>query len=56
MLRAMPRKPNPKWDDPDQSKRFLETAKTVEASADPKDFDRALKAIAPHKSKPKPSR
>ena len=37
--RAMPRKPAPKWDDPEESKRFLDTAKAVEASDDPKDFD-----------------
>lgn len=42
----MPRKPAPKWDDPEESKRFLETAKAVEASDDPKDFDKALKVVA----------
>lgn len=41
----MPRKPAPKWDDPEESKRFLETAEAVEASDDPKDFDKALKRI-----------
>jgi hypothetical protein len=50
----MPRKPKPKWDDPEQSKRFLEAAKAAGASDDPKDFDRALKKIAP--KKPRPSR
>ena len=43
----MPRKTAPKWDDPEESQRFLETAKAVEASDDPKDFERAVKAIAP---------
>jgi hypothetical protein len=52
----MPRKPKPTWDDPEESKRFLETAKAAEASDDPKDFERALKAIAPHKGKLKTSR
>jgi hypothetical protein len=51
----MPRKPSPKqqskWDDPEESKRFLETARVVEASNDPKDFERALTRILP---KPKP--
>jgi len=51
----MPRKSAPKRkttrDDPEQSKRFLETAKLVGASEDPKDFDRALKTIAPKKRK-----
>lgn len=45
----MPRKPPAKWDDPEESKRFLDAAKTAEASDDPKDFDRALKKIAPKK-------
>ena len=52
---AMPRKPNPKWDDPEESKRFLETAKAVEASDDPADFERALKLVASN-GKPKDSR
>jgi hypothetical protein len=52
----MPRKPNPPRDDPEQSKRFLELAKAVEASNDPKDFERVLKAIAPHKAKEQRSR
>lgn len=38
------------WDDPEESKRFLETAKKVEASEDPKEFNRALKKIAAAKS------
>jgi hypothetical protein len=54
----MPRKPKPKpeWDDPEESQRFLEAAKTAEASDDPKDFERALKTVAPYRGKPKPSR
>ena len=52
----MPRKPNPKWDDPEESKRFLETAKAVEASDDPKEFERVFKRVAPHRVKQKPSR
>jgi hypothetical protein len=47
----MPRKPKPEWDDPEESKRFLEEAKAAEASHDPKDFDRALRAVAPGKRK-----
>ena len=50
----MPRKPEPKWDDPEESKRFLDTAKAVEASDDPEDFERALQRVAP--KKPKDSR
>ena len=45
----MPRKP--KWDDPEESERFLETAKAVGASEDRKDFDKALKAVAPDKAR-----
>jgi hypothetical protein len=52
----MPRKSKPDlnkdWDDPEQSKRFLASAKEAEASDDPEDFDRALKKIAPKRSKP----
>lgn len=48
----MPRKPEPKWDDPEESQRFLDTAKDVEASDDPKEFARALKTVA-HDRKPK---
>lgn len=57
---SMPRKPKPKskpnWDDAEQSQRFLETANAVEASDDPKEFERALKKIAPFRPKPKSSR
>jgi len=52
----MPRERKPKWDDPAESKRFLEAAKKAEASDDPKDFERALKRVAGSKtSPPKPS-
>ena len=42
----MPRKPKPKHDDPEESKRFLETAKAAGVSDDAKDFERALKRVA----------
>jgi hypothetical protein len=46
----MPRKSAEKqWDDPEQSKRFLDSAKAAEASENPDDFDRALKKIARQK-------
>jgi hypothetical protein len=55
----MPRKPKanpkPKWDDPEESRRFLEAAKLAEASNDPADFERALKRVV-SKGKPKDSR
>lgn len=41
----MPRKRPPKWDDPEESERFLEAAKAAEASEDPKDFTEALKKL-----------
>ena len=41
----MPRKPAPKWDDPEESQRFLDEAKAAEASDDPKDLERALKKV-----------
>ncbi len=53
---AMPRKQAPKPDkdrDPEEYKRFLETAKEVEADEDPKAFDRAFKKIVAPKRLPK---
>ena len=41
---AMPRKPT-KSDDPDQSKRFLDTAKEVGADQDDEALERAFKKI-----------
>jgi hypothetical protein len=46
----MPRNADPKAVDPDEYKRFLETAKQVEASEDPEAFDRAFgKVVKPIK-------
>jgi hypothetical protein len=41
----MPRKPAPKPDDPDQFKRFIETARQVEADESPDAIDRALERV-----------
>jgi hypothetical protein len=41
----MPRKRPPKWDDPEESERFMEAAKAAEASDDPKDFEKAVKKV-----------
>lgn len=41
----MPRKPKPKWDDPEESERFLAAAKAAEASEDAHEFERALKRV-----------
>lgn len=43
----MSRKPTPKPDDPEESRRFIDTAREVEASEDPKDFERAFEKIMP---------
>ena len=43
----MPRKP--KNDDPEEFKRFLETAKAIEVDPDPKAFERVFKRVVPVK-------
>jgi hypothetical protein len=43
---SMPRKPAPKPDDPEQSKRFIETAEQIEADKSPKAFERAFEKVA----------
>ena len=48
----MGRKPNPKPDDAEQSKRFIDTAKEVEAD-DEDALDRAFKKIAPKRDQTK---
>ena len=49
---TMPRKPaaKPKQDDPKQSKRFVETAKKIEADENPEAFERAFDKIARRRS------
>jgi hypothetical protein len=52
----MSRKPAPKPDDPEESQRFIDTAREVEASENPKDFERAFdKVTAPPKRPAKPA-
>ena len=45
----MPRKlaPKPKLTDAERHKRFVEMAREVEASDDPKDFDKAFDRVIP---------
>ena len=43
----MSKKPAPKPDDPEQYKRFIETAEEVDADDDPEALSRSLKMIAP---------
>lgn len=45
----MPRKPAPKPDDPQQSKRFIETAEETGADRDEEALERAFKRIIPAK-------
>jgi hypothetical protein len=47
------REPKPKLTDAERHKRFLDTARAVEASDDPKDFDRAFdKVVTPKRQTP----
>jgi hypothetical protein len=43
----------PKLTDADRHKRFVEMARKVQASNDPKDFEKAFKKIVTPKSAPK---
>jgi hypothetical protein len=55
MMRGMTQKPKrlPKLTDAERHKRFLETAREVEASENPKDFDLAFdKVVSPKKIDP----
>jgi hypothetical protein len=45
------REPKPKLTDPERHKRFVEMAREVGASDDPKAFDKAFKRVAPKRSK-----
>lgn len=42
----MPRKPKPKPDDPEQSKRFIEMAREIGVDESEGAFERALKKVA----------
>jgi len=42
----MPRKPAPPPDDPEQSKRFIDMAREVEAEGTEEDFIRAFRKVA----------
>jgi hypothetical protein len=54
-IRDMSRKPERKPDDPEQSKRFKDTAKEVGAD-DPKALDRAFKKVASAPKQPPSSK
>ena len=46
----------PKMTDAERHKRFLDTARAVEASDDPKDFDKAFDKVVSPKPKANPAR
>jgi hypothetical protein len=48
--RAVPKRPNLKPDDPEQSKRFVETAREIEADESGETFRRAFEKIVPPKN------
>jgi hypothetical protein len=50
----MPRKPVPPPDDPEQSKRFIDMAREVEAAETEEEAERAFKRVA--KEKPEKTR
>lgn len=51
----MPRKPKPQADDPEQSKRFIDMAREVDAETPSADFERVFRKVAEHsKGFPKP--
>ncbi len=52
----MGRKPNPKPDDAEQSKRFIETAEEVGADTDDEALERAFKRIVPLPKKQSPTK
>lgn len=52
----MPRKPKPKPDDPDESRRFIDMAREVGAEKLSPDFERVFRKVAEKpKGHPKPS-
>ena len=52
----MTRKPVPKPDDPEQSKRFIETARKVEADETEEGAERAFKKVTQSKRKSQSTR
>jgi len=43
----MPRKPKPQPDDPEQSKRFIDTAREIGADESLEGFERTFKKVVP---------
>jgi hypothetical protein len=55
MIRAMPRKPTPKPDNPEQHKRFLDMARQVQVDESEGGFNRAFNKVIPRQAVPSPS-
>lgn len=54
MRKPEKRQSTPKLTDAQRHARFVETAREVGASEDPKDFDKAFKSVAPLATRPSP--
>jgi hypothetical protein len=52
----MPKNPKPEPDDKEQSERFIETARELEADKNAEHFERALGVVVPPKEIPKTDR
>lgn len=52
----MPQKPKPEPDDKEQSERFIETAKELEADKNAENFERAIGVLVPPISPPEPKK
>jgi hypothetical protein len=48
----VPRKPKPPPDDPEQSRRFIETARERETDESQEAFDRAFRKVTPQRRPP----
>ena len=52
-MEIMPKRPDLHPDDPEQSKRFIDMAREVEADGSKEDFERVFKKVAKEKPKKK---
>jgi hypothetical protein len=52
----MPRKPKPPRDDPKESKRFIETARAIEADESTEAFEREFRKVVRPPKRPKSDR
>jgi hypothetical protein len=54
IVSIMPRKPTPPPDDPEQSKRFIDIAREVEAETPSPNFERVFRKVAEKPKRPTP--